>query len=73
MLRKAGWFFAILVAVIAAMSVFLAILEPGSTNAGELGRAVGRQIVLMLFVTACIYFAARRLGWILRSPASREG
>ena len=68
MLRKAGWFFAILIAVIAATSVLLAMLEPGSTNSGELGRAVGRLIFPMLLVTTALYFLAKRLGWILRAP-----
>ena len=72
MLRKAGWFFAILVAVIAATSVLFAMLEPGSTNAGELGRAVGRQIFPMLFVTVGVYFAARRMGWILGASRPDE-
>ena len=66
MLRKAAWFFAILVVVIAATSVLLAMLEPGSTNSGELGRAVGRLIFPMLLVTTALYFGAKRMGWVVR-------
>ena len=72
MIRKAGWFFAILVAVIAATAALLAILEPGSTNSGELGRAVGRLLFPMLIVTTGAYFAAKRLGWILRGAPQRR-
>ena len=67
MLKKTGWFLLILVAVIAATSVLFAVLEPGSTNAGELGRVVGRKLFPMLIATTAIYFIAKRLGWILRS------
>jgi len=66
MLKKTGWFLLILIAVIAATSVLLAVLEPGSTNAGELGRVVGRKLIPMLLVTTAIYFIVKRLGWILR-------
>ena len=70
MLRKAAWFSAILVAVIAATSVLLAVLEPGSTNSGELGRAVGRLIFPMRLVTTALYFLAKRLGWVVKAPRS---
>lgn len=65
-LKKTGWFLLIFVAVVAATSVLLAVLEPGGTNAGELGRVVGRKFFLMLIVTTALYFIAKRLGWILR-------
>lgn len=67
MLKKTGWFLLIFVAVIGATSVLLAVLEPGSTNASELGRAVGRKLFPMLIVTTAIYFIAKHLGWILRA------
>lgn len=68
LLKKAMLFTAIVVAVIALTSVVMAILEPGSTNAGELGRSVGRLILPILVVATLIYFGAKRIGWILRTP-----
>ncbi len=70
MLRKAVWFAAIFLVVIAATSILLAMLEPGNTNSGELGRAVGRLIFPMLLVTTVLYFGAKRLGWIVKPPAA---
>lgn len=72
MLRKAGAFFAIFLVVITATSILLAALEPGSTDPGELGRSVGRLIFPMLLVTAALYFGAKRMGWILRTPGARR-
>lgn len=66
MLKKTAWFVGILFAVIAATAVLLAFLEPGNTNAGELGRMVGRKIILIALVSGAIYFGAKRMGWILR-------
>ncbi len=66
LLKKMAWFLGIFVGVIAATSFLLAYLEPGNTNAGELGYMVGRKIVLMFISSAVIYFGAKRMGWILR-------
>ena len=66
LLKKAAWFTAILIALIAILSIALAYLEPGSTDPGELGRAVGRKIFLLLIVTYAIYYGAKRAGWILK-------
>lgn len=65
-LRKAATFTGIFLAVFAATTVFLAMLEPGSTDPGELGRTVGRLIFPILAMSALIYFGAKRMGWILR-------
>lgn len=73
MLRKALWFSAIFLVVIAVTSVLLAMLEPGNTNSGELGRAVGRLIIPILLVTTGLYFGAKRLGWVVKRPSSRQG
>lgn len=64
--RKMAWFLGIFVGVISATSCLLAFLEPGNTNAGELGYMVGRKIFLMLIASVVIYFGAKRMGWILR-------
>lgn len=64
--RKMAWFLGILIGVISATSALLAFLEPGNTNAGELGYMVGRKIFLMLIASVVIYFGAKRMGWILR-------
>lgn len=72
MLKKAAVFTAILFAVIAATSVVLAILEPGSTDPGELGRSVGRLILPIVLLTTLIYFGAKRMGWILKGPRAHS-
>ena len=64
--RRMAWFLGILTGVIAATSFLLAFLEPGNTNAGELGYMVGRKIFLLLIASVVIYFGAKRMGWILR-------
>lgn len=69
--RKAAWFFGIFFAVFTLTSVLLAAIEPGNTDPGELGRAVGRLIIPMLLVTTALYFGAKRLGWILKGSARR--
>lgn len=71
--RYAAGFTALFLGVLAATSTRLAMLEPGSTNPAELGRAVGRLVFPMLLVTTVLYFAAMRLGWILRDPGVRRG
>lgn len=66
LLRKIAWFSGIFVGVVTATSILLALLEPGNTNAGELGYMVGRKIILVLIATVVIYSGAKRMGWILR-------
>ena len=68
-LKKAAWFTGILFVLMAILSVVLAYLEPGSTDPGELGRAVGRKIFLLLIATCAIYYGAKRAGWILKPRA----